>query len=177
MKKQIINLFLLLMITAGICYAGNLTVESDSQEFKDSDKKIYLEGNVKVKNNDANVLSPRAVVELDPKNNKVNKVEFKDHAYSWQLKDGKKHEIKAQILKMSLLNKVFTAEGNTISSITEKDKPVVIVTADRQEYNKTTNTKIINSQTYMNLVFFFILTSLLGKAHFTKRTKNHYYTA
>ncbi len=140
MKKQIINLFLLLTITAGICYAGNLTVESDSQEFKDSDKKIYLEGNVKVKNNDANVLSPRAVVELDPKNNKVNKVEFKDHAYSWQLKDGKKHEIKAQILKMSLLNKVFTAEGNTISSITEKDRPVVIVTADRQEYNKTANT-------------------------------------
>lgn len=140
MKKHIISLILLIMyISAGICNAGSLTVESDSQEFKDSDKKIYLEGNVKVKNNDAHVVSPRAVVELDPKNNKVNRVEFKEQAYSWQLKDGKKHEIKAQILKMSLLNKVFTAEGKTISSITEKDKPVVIVTADRQEYNKTTN--------------------------------------
>lgn len=128
-----------MFITSGISYAGSLTVESDSQEFKDSDKKIYLEGNVKVKNNDANVMSPRAVVELDPRNNKVNKVEFKNNAYSWQLKDGKKHEIKAQILKMSLLNKVFTAEGKTISSITEADKPVVVVTADRQEYNKTTN--------------------------------------
>ena len=140
MKKNIINLILILMyVTTGICCAGNLTVESDSQEFKDSDKKIYLEGNVKVKNNDANVLSPRAVVEIDPRSNKVNKVEFKDHAYSWQLKDGKKHEIKAQILKVSLLNKVFTAEGKTISSITENDRPVVVVTADRQEYNKTTN--------------------------------------
>ena len=140
MKKNIISLILLLAyLTTGVCYAGTLTVESDSQEFKDSDKKIYLEGNVRVKNDDAHVLSPRAVVEIDPKNNKVNKVEFKERAYSWQLKDGKKHEIKAQILKVSLLNKVFTAEGKTISSITEKDKPVVIVTADRQEYNKTTN--------------------------------------
>ena len=141
MKRKIINSILLIMfITSGICYAASLTVESDKQEFKDSDKKIYLEGNVKVKTGDVNVLSPRAVVEVDPKNNKVNKVEFKENAYSYQLKDGKKHEIKAQILEMSLLNKVLSAKGNTISSITEKDRPVVIVTADRQEYNKATNT-------------------------------------
>ena len=141
MKRKIINSFLVLIfITSGISYAASLTVESDKQEFKDTDKKIYLEGNVKVKTGDVNVLSPRAVVEVDPKNNKVNKVEFKENAYSYQLKDGKKHEIKAQILEMSLLNKVLSAKGNTISSITEKDRPVVIVTADRQEYNKATNT-------------------------------------
>ena len=141
MKRKIINSILVLMlITSGISYAASLTVESDKQEFKDSDKKIYLEGNVKVKTGDVNVLSPRAVVEVDPTNNKVNKVEFKENAYSYQLKDGKKHEIKAQILEMSLLKKVFSAKGNTISSITEKDRPIVIVTADRQEYNKATNT-------------------------------------
>ena len=140
MKRKIISSILLIVITTGVGYAASLTVESDKQEFKDNDNKIYLEGNVKVKTGDINVLSPRAVVEVDPKNNKVNKVEFKEHAYSYQLKDGKKHEIKAQILEMSLLKKVFSAKGNTISSITEKDRPVVIVTADRQEYNKATNT-------------------------------------
>lgn len=140
MKRKIISTILLIVMTTGVGYAASLTVESDKQEFKDSDKKIYLEGNVKVKSGDVNVLSPRAVVEVDPKNNKVNKVEFKENAYSYQLKDGKKHEIKAQILEMSLLKKIFSAKGNTISSITEKDRPVVIVTADRQEYNKTTNT-------------------------------------
>ena len=141
MTKKIINSILVLVFAASsISYAASLTVESDTQEFKDSDRKIYLEGNVKVKTDDVNVLSPRAVVEVDPKNNKVNKVEFADNAYSYQLKDGKKHEIKAQILEMSLLNKVVSAEGNTISSITESDKPVVIVTADKQEYNKVTNT-------------------------------------
>lgn len=140
MTKKFINLILILLVTAGVAFSATLTVESDSQEFKDSDRKIYLEGNVKVKNGDVNVLSPRAVVDIDPKNNKVNNVEFQKNAYSYQLKDGKKHEIKAQILKMSLLNKIVTAEGDTISSITEKDRPIVIVTADKQEYNKATNT-------------------------------------
>lgn len=130
----------LLLLTAGIAYASSMTVESDKQEFKDNDRKIYLEGNVKVKSNDVNVTSPRAVVEIDSKNNKVNNVQFKENAYSYQIKDGKKHEVKAQILEMSLLNNILKAEGNTISSITENNRPVVIVTADRQEYHKATNT-------------------------------------
>lgn len=128
-----------LLLISGIATASSLTVESDKQEFKDSDNKIYLEGDVKVKNGALNVLSPRAVVEVDPKNNKVNKVQFKENAYSYQMEGGKKHEIKAQILEMSLLKKIFSAQGNTLSSITEKGRPVVIVTADKQEYNKNTN--------------------------------------
>ncbi len=136
--KKLIYITTLLLIS-GIATASSLTVESDKQEFKDSDNKIYLEGDVKVKNGAINVLSPRAVVEVDPKSNKVNKVQFKENAYSYQMEGGKKHEIKAQILEMSLLKKVFSAQGNTLSSITEKGRPVVIVTADKQEYNKNTN--------------------------------------
>ena len=139
MKNLIKLLFLTLIMISYTAVASSLTVESDKQEFKDSDNKIYLEGNVKVKTGDVNVLSPRAVVEIDPKNNKVNNVQFKENAYTYQMQDGKRHEIKAQILEMSLLNKVFKAEGNTLSSITEKNKPIVIVTADKQEYNKNTN--------------------------------------
>lgn len=139
MKNLIKLLFLTLIMISYTAIASSLTVESDKQEFKDSDNKIYLEGNVKVKTGDVNVLSPRAVVEIDPKNNKVNNVQFKENAYTYQMQDGKRHEIKAQILEMSLLNKVFKAEGNTLSSITEKNKPIVIVTADKQEYNKNTN--------------------------------------
>ena len=140
MKKKILSiLFLSAFLTSGFAFAASLSVESDSQEFRDSDSKIYLEGNVKVKSGDVNVLSPRAVVEVDPKNNKVNSVEFTDKAYSYQMTSGKKHEIKAEILNVSLLDKVFTAEGNTISSVTENNRPLVIVTADKQQYNKSTN--------------------------------------
>ncbi len=141
MRKEIIfKISILIFMLSGMAFAGSLTVESDSQEFNDNDRKIYLEGNVKVKTGDINVLSPRAVVQIDPKNNKVNNVEFKDNAYSYIMQDGKKHEIKAKLLDISLLNKVFSADGDTLSSITEKNKPVVIVTADKQEYNKITNT-------------------------------------
>ncbi len=139
MIKKVINTGIVIIMTAGIAFAASLSVESDTQEFKDSDSKIYLEGNVKVKTGDLSIKSPKAVVELDKKSNKVNNVEFKENAYSYIMQSGKKHEIKAQLLNISLLNKVFTANGNTISSITEKDKPVVIVTADRQEYHKNTN--------------------------------------
>ena len=139
MKKKILNTLLILFLTAGFSFAASLSVESDKQEFVDSDSKIYLEGNVKVKSGDINVVSPRAVVQVDPKNNKVNSVEFTDKAYSYQMNAGKKHEIKAEILNVSLLDKVFTAEGNTISSVTENNKPLVIVTADKQQYNKSTN--------------------------------------
>lgn len=140
MKKKILSILILsIFLTGGLAFAASLSVESDSQEFKDSDSKIYLEGNVKVKSGDINVLSPRAIVEVDPKNNKVNNVEFTDKAYSFQMSAGKKHEIKAEILNVSLLDKVFTAEGNTISSVTENNRPLVIVTADKQQYNKTTN--------------------------------------
>ena len=138
MKHKILGL-LLIFLTTGISFAGNLTVESEKQEFKDSDKKIYLEGDVRVKTDDINVKSPRAVVEVDPKNNKINKVEFKDNAYSYSLKGGKEHEVKAQMLEVSLLNKVVSATGATISSIIDKNKPVVIVTANKQEYHKTGN--------------------------------------
>ncbi len=151
MKKTASILTIALLIMSIQAYAGSLTVESDSQEFKDTEHKIYLEGNVKVKSGDVNIMSPRAIVDIDPKNNKVNNVEFKDKAYTYQMQDGKMHEIKAQILKMSLLNKVFTADGNTISSITEKGKPVVIVTADKQEYNKYTN--VMKATGNVNIVY------------------------
>ena len=150
MKKIIGILFAITFFTT-YALASSLTVESDSQEFKDSEHKIFLEGDVKVKSGDTNILSPRAVVDIDPTNNKVNKVQFKDNAYTYHLEGGKKHEIKAQILEMSLLNKVFTADGNTISSITDKGKPVVIVTADKQEYNKNTN--VMKATGNVNIIY------------------------
>ena len=152
MKRNITHLLITaILLTSGCALASTLTVESDKQEFKDAESKIYLEGDVKIQAGDVNVLSPRAVVEIDKKNNKVNNVEFKDNAYSYQMKDGKKHEIKAQILKMSLLNKAFSAEGNTLSSITEKGKPLVIVTADKQEYNK--HTSVMKATGNVNILY------------------------
>lgn len=143
MKNHILNIILLItfFITGiGIALANSLTVESETQEFKDNESKIYLEGNVKVKSGGVNVLSPKAVVEINPNNNKVENVEFTDNAYTYYLEEGKKHEIKAQIINVSLLKKIYEAKGNSITTVTENEKPMVIVTADKQEYHKEANT-------------------------------------
>lgn len=123
----------------GTCFAADLTIESNKQSFSEHENKILLDGNVKVKMDDIHVSSPKAEVDLDPDTKQVTTVKFLDNAYSYQVKDNKKQEIKANIIRMSLLNKVLTAEGNAQSSVTEKNKPVIVVTADTQEYNNKTN--------------------------------------
>lgn len=138
MKKMLLILSLFVCI-AGLAFAADLTIQSNKQSFKENDNKIILDGNVKVKMDDLHVSSPLAEVEVDSKTKKVKNVEFLNNAYSYQVKGNRKHEIKANILKLSLLNKVVTAQGNAQSTITENNKPLVIITADKQEYNKNTS--------------------------------------
>ncbi len=142
--KKIMILLGIMLCFVGTCFAANLTIESDKQEFKDEQHKIFLNGNVKVKMDDIHVSSPRAEVDLDPQTKEVKTVSFLDNAYSYQVKGNKKQEVKANIIKMSLLNKVLTAEGNAQSSVTEKNKPLIVVTADSQEYNNRANVMSAN---------------------------------
>lgn len=138
MKKILISSIIALLIT-GVVQASDLTVESDIQHFKDSEHKIDLQGNVKVKYDDINVVSPKAEVIINPAAGKVEKVKFLDNAYSYQINAQKKHEVKAKILEVSLLNKAFKAEGRTQSTVLKNQQPSVIVTADNQEYDNNTN--------------------------------------
>lgn len=147
--RKLILLIGILFCFIGSCYAANLTIESNKQSFTEQQNKILLDGNVKVKMDDIHVSSPRAEVDLDPDTKQVRNVSFLDNAYSYQIKGNKKQEIKANIIRMSLLNKVLTAEGNAQSSVTEKNKPTIVITADNQEYNnnnyvvKATGTVIV----------------------------------
>ncbi len=138
MKKFLI-ITIIILSTFSISNAADLTVESQSQHYKDSEHKIDLKGDVKVKYDDINVASPTAQVIIDPAAAKVEKVQFTNNAYSYQVKESKKHEIKARILEVSLLNKVFKAEGRTQSTLLQNQQPSVIVTADTQEYDNKTN--------------------------------------
>ena len=47
-------------------------------------------------------------------------------------------EVKANILKVSLITKIIRAEGDTQSIVFEGKKPVVVINADVQEYNTKT---------------------------------------
>lgn len=138
MKKLMLSLIISVACT-GMIYAADLTVESQTQHYKDAEHKIDLKGNVKVKYDDINVVSPKAEVLIDADAGKVEKVKFFDNAYSYQIKNDKKHEVKARILEVSLLNKVFKAEERTQSTILKNQEPKVIVTADSQEYDNKRN--------------------------------------
>lgn len=63
---------------------------------------------------------------------------FYDKPYAFEIKKNKKREVKANILKVSLLSKVIRAEGDTQSIVFEGKTPVVVINADVQEYDTKT---------------------------------------
>lgn len=138
--KKIIAASIIAFSVAGLAYASNLSVDSEVQHYNEKNKKIEFKGDVKVKYDDVNVVSPNAEVLLNAETGKPETVKFLENAYSYQVKADKKHEVKAKILEVSLLNKVFKAEERTQSTVLEKGQPTVIVTANSQEYDNKSNT-------------------------------------
>lgn len=149
MKKILTILCLLIMLPA---LASTLTIESKVQNYDGTQNKTFLDGGVKVKMDDMTLTSPRAVVDITPEGNKIDKATFFDKVHA--VKDDKvnQHTIDADIMTMSLLNKKIKAEGNTISTFSEKRVPTVVLTANSQEYDinkslmKATGNVIIHYQ-------------------------------
>lgn len=136
MKKLLV---LSLLILSGFAvFASDLVIESKTQTFADKEHKIKLDGGVKVKMDDLTVVSPRADVTVR-RNNKLDTATFYDKPYAFEVKTNKKREVKANILQVSLINKIVRAEGDTQSIITEGNTPIAIINADEQEYDTKSN--------------------------------------
>ena len=138
-KRKILSIMFTIVCIAGLAFADTLTIQSDKQVLDGEGNKIHLDGNVKVQINDVTLTSPRAVGDIDPKTNKLKNANFLDNAYAVQLKGSKKQEIKAEIIRMSLLTKVLNAQGNTQSIVMEKATPIIIVNSDEQSYDTKTD--------------------------------------
>lgn len=138
-KKKFLIILSLLVICLGAIgvIAEDLIIESKTQGFSEQESKIKFDGDVKVKYGDINLLGDRADVTV--KNSKLHTATFYDKPYAYEIKNNKKREVKANILKFSLLNKVIKAEGDTQTIITEGKTPVAVINADEQEYNVNTN--------------------------------------
>ena len=116
-----------------------ITIESKKQEIELDKNKGFFEGDVKVQVGDVFVQSPKADLDLEPETKKPSLATFFDKPYALQIKDNKKHEVKADIIKVSLIKKVITAQGNAQTNVLQDKKPVIIITADEQEYDTNTN--------------------------------------
>ena len=136
MKKILITAFLIFIGLA--VTASDLIIESKTQTFSDKDRKINLDGGVTVKMDNLTVVSPRADVSVR-RNNKLDTATFYDKPYAFEINENKKREVKANILQVSLINKVVRAEGDSQSIITEGNTPIVIINADEQEYDTKSN--------------------------------------
>lgn len=139
MKKINLKLFIAIL---GMLFCGSvfaITIESKKQEIILDKNKGYFEGDVKVQVGDVIVKSPRADLDLEPATKKPSLATFFDKPYAHQTKNNKKHEVKADIIKVSLINKVITAQGNAQTNVLQDKKPLIIITSDEQEYNTNTN--------------------------------------
>ena len=145
MKKILISaLFIILCYQITAFADNNVVIEAKKQEIKVDKNKGYFNGDVKVTVGDVTVQSPRAELDLDPETKKPSLAVFFDNPYAFQNKDNKKHEIKARIMKVSLIKKSILAEGDTQSIMLKDRQPVITINADMQQYD--TNTKLMKAK-------------------------------
>ena len=145
--KRIIVLLLLIVSSLAV-FASDLVIESKTQTFADNERKIKLDGGVKVKLDNLTVESERADVSIR-RNNKLDTATFYDKPYAYEVNENKKREVKANILQVSLINKVVRAEGDTQSVITEGNTPIIIINADVQEYDTTSSVMVATGSVTM----------------------------
>ena len=146
MKKLLVVSFLILSSLA--VFASDLVIESKTQTFSDKEKKINLDGGVKVQLENLTVISPKADVTVR-RNNKLDTATFYDKPYAFEINANKKREVKANILQVSLINKVVKAKGDSQSIITEGNTPIVVINADEQEYDTKSNIMVANGSVEM----------------------------
>ena len=146
MKKILITSLIILSSLAA--FASDLIIESKTQTFSEKEKKIKLDGGVKVKMDNLTVESPREEGTVR-RGNKLDTATFFDKPYAFEINANKKREVKANILQVSLINKVVRAEGETQSIITEGNTPIVVINADEQEYDTKSSVMVANGKVAM----------------------------
>lgn len=137
MKKYLIIAVAILFGLGAATIASDLIIESKTQSFSETDNKIHFDGDVKVKLDNLNVLGDRA--DITTKGSKLDTATFYDKPYAYQVQNNKKREVKANILKLSLITKVVRAEGDTQTTVMDGKKPIAVITADTQEYDTKSN--------------------------------------
>ena len=140
-NKNYLLLTLITAITLGfsalICYATDLVIESKNQSYSEEENKIKFDGDVNVKLDDLRIVGESADVTVI-NNERLDTATFYDKPYAYENKANKKREVKANILKVSLIKKTVRAEGETQTIIFDGKTPVAVVNADIQEYNTKT---------------------------------------
>jgi lipopolysaccharide export system protein LptA len=142
MKKNIlikIFVFLAVILSIHVCFADNIVIEADKQNFNTKDNMTHFEGNVKAVSNNITVQGPKAVMKIGAEN-KPEYALFVNNPVATRVTATSKGKLKANIMKLSLLENIVKAEGNAQSFITEGNSPAISMKSDTQELDIATNT-------------------------------------
>lgn len=134
--KKLVLILIIALFTAGV-QASDLIIESKTQSYNEQDNKLKFEGNVNVSVDDLRVVGESADVTIN-EDQKLDTATFYDKPYAYEVKKNKKREVKANILKMSLITKIVKAQGDTQSIVFDGKVPIVVINADEQEYDTKT---------------------------------------
>lgn len=137
MKKLLATLIILILSGCMVSHASDLIIESKTQSYNEAENKLKFEGDVKVSVDDMHVVGDKADVSMD-ENQKLDTATFYDKPYAFEIKKNKKREVKANILKLSLITKVVRAEGDTQSIVFDGKTPIAVINSDVQEYDTKT---------------------------------------
>ena len=148
MKKLLIIFGILLTTICLGVMASDLEIESKTQTFSDSERKIKLDGNVKVKLDNLTIQGDTADISVR-RNNKLDTATFYNKPFAVEINGNKKREVKSNILQISLINKIVRAEGETQSVITEGNTPIIIINADAQEYDTKSSVMVATGSVTM----------------------------
>ncbi|MFH0703158.1 MAG: LptA/OstA family protein [bacterium] len=142
MKKNLFLIGLSIMFLgvafSGLSYAENILIEADKQSYNSETNLTIFEGNVKVGFDNISVKSPKAFVKTD-NDGKPQVATFLQGAEAIKNNGYSKSQIKADIIRLSLLENNITAQGNTKSTIFENQKPLVTIKAYSQEFDILNN--------------------------------------
>mgnify|MGYP000109683321 FL=1 len=137
MKKLLISIAVIMFSFGIIAQASDLVIESKTQTFSEEDNKIKFQGDVKVSVDDMKVVGESADINMNEEQ-KLDTATFYDKPYAYEVKKNKKREVKANILKVSLITKIVRAEGDTQSVVFDGKVPIVVINSDVQEYDTKT---------------------------------------
>ena len=150
MKKILIGLTAVLLTLGIAVNASDLVIDSKNQSYAESENKIKFQGDVKVSVDDLRVEGQTADVNMT-EDQQLDTATFYDKPYAYEVKKNKKREVKANILKVSLITKVIKAEGDTQSIVYDGKNPIVVINADSQEYD--TNSGVMDADGTVNESF------------------------
>ena len=142
MKKLFSILATTLLMTTLMANASDLIIESKTQSYHENEHKLKFEDNVEVTMDNIKVYSKRADVTMK-KDNKLDTATFYEKPYAVEVGVHKNREVKANILKLSLISKAVKAIGDTQTTVFDGQVPVVVIYANEQEYD--TKSGIMNA--------------------------------